>query len=118
MRYQYINLAYLGRMAGEEPETRRQLLFMLMEELETALPAIRAFLEQEDWPALLGASHHLKSTLAFAGNAGMDEANRCIERHLKEEPAPSPSFIAFHVEALEALLPFVLEELRQEGQKG
>ncbi|MCB0571113.1 MAG: Hpt domain-containing protein [Phaeodactylibacter sp.] len=118
MPYRYIDLSYLGIIAGEDAETRKQLLALLIEDLEEQLPALGQLFRQQDWPALFSVSHHLKSTFAFAGNEGMTSANRLIERHLREAPdGPQQDFIAAQVEAMESLLPQVLAELRQEYQK-
>ena len=117
MPYQYIHLAYLDQMAGDDSETRGQLLHMLIEDMEHNLPEMKALLQKQEWQALQNLSHHLKSTLVFAGNAEMARANRSIEKHLTEEPEAFPDFIALQIDAMETLLPMVLTELKREFQK-
>lgn len=115
MSYRYIHLGYLNLMAGGEQDTRRQLLNMLIADLESSVPRMRALWKTGDIRNLQQISHHLKSTFPFAGNEQMANANRQLDQQLKA--GQSLPAVAGYLEEIEALLPRVLAELRQELRK-
>ena len=60
-----IDLAYLNSMIGEDLEAKKQILKMLIVELDTAFPLMQEYCEAEQWSLLAEESHKMKSTLNF-----------------------------------------------------
>jgi len=116
MNYQYIHLDYLELMAAGDHNTRQQLLQMLITDLESSIPGLRVFWEQQDWQGMQELSHHLKSSFPFVGNERIAEANRQLELELREGGGLSQ--VDQLLLEIEGLLPKVLEELGEELGKG
>lgn len=83
MSCQYIDLAYLDAIAGNDQSLRKTLLDMVQKELATAVPEMEKACKQQDWDTLHGIAHKLKTTLAFVGNAELTEANRQLLSNLE-----------------------------------
>ncbi|PHN03090.1 Hpt domain-containing protein [Flavilitoribacter nigricans] len=83
MTYQYIQLAYLDTIAGDDPQLRQTLLEMVQAELSAAVPEMNQALEDQQWEELHSIVHKLKSTLAFIGNQELTTLNQdmlsCLE---------------------------------------
>jgi len=104
-----IRLDYLEMMAGGEAETRRELMDMLMADLQSYPARMIKSYQAGQWPELHRLSHYLKTTLPYAGNDRLTETNRRLERILKEEEEYSevPQLLkqiqALSLEVLQAL---------------
>lgn len=79
-----IDLEYLNTMSGGDMEMRNTLLEMLVEELPLELAVLSEAAEREDLPAVFQASHSLKSTLAYTGNADVIRLNEGIEESSRQ----------------------------------
>lgn len=115
MDYLHIQLNYLEKMAAGDPDTRRELLRMLVAELEDSAPRIRALWEKQNRAELQWLCHHLKTTFPFAGNEQLAGANREMEQRLRQGK-DIQSMLPLLLK-IEALLPKVLKELRRELEK-
>lgn len=115
MGYQHIQLDYLEKMAAEDADTRRELLLMVVADLETSARRLKVLWENQNRTELQWLCHHLKSTLPFVGNERLASANRLLEQHLRQEKQTSP--IHLLVFEMGILIPEVLKELRLELEK-
>ncbi len=116
MPYQYIQLDYLDKMADGNDETRRELLHMLIADLENAGPRMRALWENQNQAEMQWLCHHLKTTFPFVGNEQLASANRELEQHLrrgKDMFTARPLLLQ-----IEKILPRAIRELRQELGEG
>jgi len=77
--YTFINLEYMDMMSEGDPEMKKVMLGMLLEELPTEIEKMGPLCDQANWNDLASVSHKMKSTLAFVGNAAMTESNKEIE---------------------------------------
>lgn len=105
----HIKLDYLEMMAGNDPTIKQTLLELLIADLKTELPKMRAQYEAGNWADLYQTSHKMKSTLDYSGNEAMQQANlhiliNCGDQHYP--PAIGPA-----LQELEALSIDVLAEL-------
>ena len=115
MDYQYIQLDYLEKMAVGDQGTRQELLRMLVSELESSGPRMRALWKDQNRAELQWLCHHLKSTFPFVGNERLANANRELEQYLrqgKDFNALQPLLID-----IKTLIPKALKELRIELKK-
>ena len=115
MDYQYIQLDYLEKMAVGDQDTRRKLLQMLISELESSGPRIKALWKSQNRTELQWLCHHLKSTFPFVGNERLANANRELEQCLRQ----GKDFNALRPLLIEIknLIPKALKELRMELKK-
>ena len=115
MSNQYIQLNYLDKMSGGDPNTRKEMLLMLVHELESSGPRMRSLWESQDYSSLQWLTHHLKSTFPFVGNAQLDRTNRELEQHLRQ--GRQLDAVGPMVDEIVATLPKVLMELKVELSK-
>ncbi|RMF26988.1 MAG: Hpt domain-containing protein [Bacteroidetes bacterium] len=113
--YQYIDLSYMDLMTDGDADMKRTMLEMLLNELPTEMANMKHLLEQKDWDALGKASHKMKSSLAFVGNAQLTEANQKIEHFSKagENLDQIPALMA----TVEELLGKALAELKTASEE-
>ena len=110
--YEFINLEYLELMADGDPEMKVVMLDMLLTELPEELAKMRKEFDEQAWEILGSTSHKMKSTLSFVGNPKMTEANKDIESICKEGERLTQ--IGDMINAMEALVPSILLEIKQE----
>jgi HPt (histidine-containing phosphotransfer) domain-containing protein len=108
--FQHINLEYLQKMTEGDRALERDMLQVLVKELQTEVPKMRALHAARDWRPLAEVSHRLKSSLAYAGNADLTKINSEIELFADrgQDMAALPELLA----GLERMLPAVLAELQ------
>lgn len=75
---QYLNLAYLESLIGDDIETKMVILSTLLEEIPEELSKLYTTLETKDWNTFHEVSHKLKSTLAYIGYDEMFDANQAM----------------------------------------
>ncbi|GJM31145.1 MAG: hypothetical protein DHS20C18_01460 [Saprospiraceae bacterium] len=107
----HINLDYLELMAGNDPQVRLTLLELLLSDLRTGLPQMRALFEEKKWTALQQAAHKMKSTLDYSGNQAMQQANLSILNYSGDQQDPQE--IDLSLTQLEKLSSSVLIELEE-----
>jgi HPt (histidine-containing phosphotransfer) domain-containing protein len=113
--YHFIDLRYLEKMSAGDIETKKLLLEMLIEELQSAVLEMRVLYRQKKWPELLNVSHKMKSTLAFTGNKELIEANRSFWQQVSERKDME---VKSHcLDLLESRCPVVISELKEEYAK-
>ncbi len=105
----HIKLDYLEMVAGNDPTIKQTLLELLLADLRTEIPKMRAQYEARNWADLYQTSHKMKSTLDYSGNEAMQQANlnillNCGDQH-------NPSAIGPALRELEAISVDVLAEL-------
>ena len=110
--YEYITLEYLETITGGDVETRKTILNMLLDDLETLCPKLSLFTEAENWEEVEKIAHKLKSSLAFAGNENLTSSNEIILENLRLKR----DLEALPIEAakMETLLPLVIVEIKEE----
>ncbi len=79
-----IDLEYIDSMSGGDADMRNTLLDMLVEELPRERAVLAEAVEKADIPAIFQASHSLKSTLAYTGNADVIRLNEGIEESSRQ----------------------------------
>lgn len=107
----YISLDYLDKMSGGDQETQKLLLEMLINEIPQAIAEMKQLFVNRNWKALQNASHKMKSTLAFVGNAQMSKANKKILDTLTN--TKNGSALQQEINSLAELGPKVLKELKK-----
>lgn len=109
--FAHIDLTYLNLMADGDDSMKKVMLEMLFDELPSEIKTMRTLLDASDWSELGSASHKMKSTLSFVGNAEMTEANKTIEQNVKaaDQLEEIPNLLG----TLENKLPAVMDELKR-----
>ena len=77
--YQYINLEYLDMMTDGDTEMKKEILGIVIEEVENEIPKMLNFFKAGDIENTNRISHKFKSTLAFVGNDLISDANKEAE---------------------------------------
>lgn len=77
--FQHINLEYLGQMTEGDRVLEREMLTVLVKELQTEIPKMRGLQAAGHWRELALVSHRLKTSLAYAGSAPLSKINAEIE---------------------------------------
>ena len=73
--FQYINLEYLDMMTDGDAEMKKEILGIVVEEIENEIPKMLNFFKSGDIENTNRISHKFKSTLAFVGNTLISDAN-------------------------------------------
>ena len=110
IEFRHINLAYLEHVTEGDRAMQRDLLNVLVRELQTDIPALRAHLDAGRWRELADLSHRLRSSLAFAGNERVTWVDTQIE-HLAETEGNRGELPGLLAE-LEAAVPSLVAELQ------
>ncbi len=110
--YNYINLDYLELMSDGDPDMKKTMLEMLMEELPAEFSKMRNLTDSNNWEELGSVSHKMKSTLAFVGNNEMTTSNKELE--LLAKNASEVNRISELLKILETNLEKVIIELKAE----
>ncbi len=71
----YFDMSYIEKMSAGDKGAQKQLLEILLNELQNDLPRASQLLANEDWEGLARFCHHFKSTIAFTGNKSIIKAN-------------------------------------------
>ncbi|MEO1715412.1 MAG: hypothetical protein AAFU60_18945 [Bacteroidota bacterium] len=71
--WKHIDLAYLHTMIGEDQETKKAILDLIISELPTEVAFIQQAADKEDWFSISKACHKLISTLSFVGNRQLEQ---------------------------------------------
>lgn len=108
--FQHINLEYLEQMTEGDRVLERDMLEVLVKELQAEISKMRALQAAGSWRELAEVSHRLKNSLAYAGNAAMTKTNGEIE--LIASRGQGVETLAGLLAGLEAALPPILAELR------
>ncbi len=69
------DISYIEKMSAGDKDTQKQLLKILISELQNDLPRAVQLLNDNDWEGLTRFCHHFKSTIAFSGNKKIINAN-------------------------------------------
>ena len=108
--FHHIDLEYLEKMTEGDRTLERDMLNVLVRELQVEIPKMRTLHAAGAWRQLAEVSHRLKSSLAYAGNAAMTKTNGEIE--LIASRGQGVETLADLLAELEAALPPVLAELQ------
>jgi HPt (histidine-containing phosphotransfer) domain-containing protein len=113
--FQHINLEYLEKMTEGDRALERDMLKVLVKELQAEIPTMRALHAAGNWRELAEVSHRLKNSLAYAGNAAMTKTNGEIELIARRGQGVEklPGLLA----GLEAALPPILAELQAAAEQ-
>jgi HPt (histidine-containing phosphotransfer) domain-containing protein len=106
----HINLEYLEHMTEGDRALERDMLNVLVKELQTEIPKMKTLHAAGSWRELAEVSHRLKTSLAYAGNAAMTKTNGEIE--LIASQGQDVETLAELLAGLEAVLPPILAELQ------
>ncbi len=108
--FQHINLEYLGQMTEGDQALERDMLNVLVKELQAEIPKMRGLQAAGSWRELAQVSHRLKTSLTYAGNPGLSRVNAEIETIAGQGTGVDkvPALLA----ALEAAVPGVIAELQ------
>lgn len=109
--FHYISLDYLDKMSGGDRDTQKLLLDMLLKELPGAVLEMKQLFTAQNWGGLKNASHKMKSTLAFVGNAKMTLANKKILETLTS--TGKGNTLTKEIKTLVDLAPKVIKELKK-----
>jgi len=74
-----LNLDYMDMMSDGDPDMKKVMLEMLLEEIPQELQKMREVYTAADWNGLASVAHKMKSTLSFVGNDAMTNANKELE---------------------------------------
>lgn len=108
--FQYINLDYLEMMTDGDSEMKKEILGIVIEEIENEIPKMLNFFKAGDIENTNHISHKFKSTLAFVGNNLMTDANKEAEliTKMNGDYTKLPELFAM----VEKMQPKVLAELQ------
>lgn len=106
-----IQLDYLKLMTEGDQELQQTMLGMLLEELPAAMNSIQASFAAGNREEIQRICHKLKATLPFVGNTALESTNKMLEEVSKS--GDSSGLAASLVEKMAAMLPPVLQELRE-----
>ena len=108
--FQHINLTYLEQMTEGDRALERDMLNVLVKELQTEVPKMRGLQAAGRWRELAEVSHRLKTSLNYAGNAPLSKVNGDIEAIAAQGSCVErlPALLA----ELEGDLPAVVTELQ------
>ncbi len=110
--YEFIDLAYLNQVAGEDENTRSTLLDLVSKELLEVIPLLSDLYASKKWGAIKDHVHRMKTTMAFTGNADLMAANNQIWKILVL--MESPESIAPMIHVLDSKYRQVAEALQTE----
>ena len=113
--FQHINLAYLEQMTEGDQALERDMLRVLVKELQIEVPRMRALHAAGSWRQLAEGSHRLKTSMAYAGNAAMTDTNGEIE--LLANRGGGGEQLAALLDRLEAALPPIIAELQAAAEQ-
>jgi len=108
--FQHINLTYLEQMTEGDRALERDMLNVLVKELQAEVPKMRGLQAAGRWRELAEVSHRLKTSLNYAGNAPLSKVNGDIEAIAAQGSGVErlPALLA----ELEGDLPAVVTELQ------
>ncbi len=106
-----INLDYMDMMSDGDPDMKKVMLEMLLEEIPQELVKMREVHTASDWNGLASVAHKMKSTLSFVGNDSMTNANKELESIGKSQEGTDK--VAGLIEVLENTSVPVLVELKK-----
>jgi len=108
--FQHINLTYLEQMTEGDRALERDMLNVLVKELQTEIPKMRGLQAAARWKELAEVSHRLKTSLNYAGNAPLSNVNADIEAIASQGSGGErlPALLA----ELEAAIPAIVAELQ------
>ncbi|MEZ4981975.1 MAG: Hpt domain-containing protein [Saprospiraceae bacterium] len=78
--FQYINLEYLETVTDGDPEMKKEILGLVIDEIRNDMPRLSVLHASGDWDTLHNITHKFKSTLAFVGNELLTDTNREVEQ--------------------------------------
>ncbi|MEM1217341.1 MAG: hypothetical protein AAGH79_00440 [Bacteroidota bacterium] len=109
--WKYIDLAYLHTMIGEDLETKKAILDLIISELPTEVEFIQQAADKEDWFSISKACHKLISTLSFVGNRQLEQWINELHGMSKhpEHSGEIPQVLA----NIRQTVPLVLAEMQQ-----
>ncbi|MCB0662242.1 MAG: Hpt domain-containing protein [Saprospiraceae bacterium] len=81
--FQYINLEYLEMVTDGDPEMKKEILGLVIDEIKNDMPRLNALSDSGDWETFHHITHKFKSTLAFVGNELLLDTNREMEHRSK-----------------------------------
>ncbi len=105
-----IDLEYLETMSGGDADMRQTLLEMLIDELPRERGRLSDAVDRQDIAALFQASHSLKSTLAYTGDAEVIRLNERVEESSRHGRWPEADQV--DVQTLLAHLDTLIEALK------
>ena len=109
-QYQYINLDYLNMMTEDDAEMQKEILHLVVAELQNDMPKMLEYFKNGDLNSTHQLSHKFKTTLAFVGNPLLSETNKEAELITKTEKGLEQLPALF--KTIEELHPKVLEEMK------
>jgi HPt (histidine-containing phosphotransfer) domain-containing protein len=80
-----IDLSYLEQMAAGDEATLKMMLQMTIPQLQEDVQKMRQLFDQKKAQPLKDATHHLKNTLSFVGNAPMKNHAESLMTLLDQE---------------------------------
>lgn len=116
MTYQYIDLSYLKGIVGDDADTLKTMLDMLVGEVPEEIKKMQALHQKNDWEELFQVSHKMKTTLGFVGNGEMDKINKSLEHASRHKVNLDAT--AEMVEKLTKLSESVVKELQHAATNG
>lgn len=107
--FQYINLEYLDNVTDGDPDMKKEILGLVIEEVKNDMPRLKGLAASGDWETFHHITHKFKSTLAFVGNELLLDTNREMEQmsKLKEKLEEVPGLL----KVMNELQPRVQNEL-------
>ena len=108
--WKHIDLAYLHTMIGEDIETKKAILDLIISELPTEVAFIQQAADKDDWFSISKACHKLISTLSFVGNRQLEQWIN--ELHGTAKNPEHSGGIPQVLENIQQTVPLVLAEMQ------
>ena len=113
--YKHINLDYLEEVSGGDPETKKQLIDVFFEQIESIKVSFVNSLTANDTVNLRKIAHLAKSTTKVMGVDDVSDKMRNFEESLKTSPADTDC--KYYVQYFTDHIGEALEELKVECAK-
>lgn len=111
MEPKYIDLGYLHTMIGEDQETKKTIIELIISELPTEIQIIQQAADKADWFSLRKACHKLISTLSFVGNRQLEQWINQLHQMAKHPGSQEDLTIV--LSKIQQTVPLVLAELQE-----
>lgn len=114
-KYKHINLEYLEDVSGGDPETKKQLIDVFFEQIDSIKVSLDNALTANDTDNLCKIAHLAKSTTKVMGVDDVSDKMRTLEEKLKTSPADTDC--KYYVQYFADHIDEALEELKVEYAK-
>ncbi|MGB1206199.1 MAG: PAS domain S-box protein [Chitinophagales bacterium] len=78
------DFSFLNEAVGNDPELKRQMLEIMLQETPEETMQMQIFLKKEDWPRLRSVAHKFKSAVTYMGLHNLKEVVKTIQENAEK----------------------------------